>query len=78
MIIKPCPICGKQPKFVDNVRFNFKGRKSVRLFGCPNGCRVLKEKDTGIIKAWVKFEGRKIDYDFIFKKWNEELIYDSN
>lgn len=78
MYIKPCPRCGRLPKISEG-----RARNGHRFYmiGCPNYCDVLRPDPND---PWEPHHGHfnrndvcineDVDYNAMYKKWNEELI----
>lgn len=78
MRIKPCPSCGRAPKIREG---RMRNEHRFYLIGCPNYCNVLKPQNNYkycIPSKCTIIINDDIDYNAMYKKWNEELIYDSN
>jgi len=78
MIIKPCPHCNRLPKITEG-----RVRNDHRFYsiGCPNYCDVLKPQYNYIHCIPNRCRiiiNDDIDYNVMYKKWNEELIDGSN
>ena len=79
MIIKRCPHCYRLPKIVEG-----RARNSHRFYsiGCPNYCNVLKPQNNNYIHCTPSrcriIINDDVDYNTIYKKWNEKLIEGSD
>ena len=76
MYVKPCPLCGRLPKISEG-----RARNGHRFYsiGCPNYCWALRPDPTDWYNSRSFNRSRlyineDIDYNVMYKKWNEELI----
>ena len=70
MYITACPICGKQPKIDECVRYKNNRR---RLCGCPNYDSILPGRN-GFTQSFFIYVGDGDDND-IYKLWNAAVEY---
>ena len=77
MYIKPCPHCHRLPKITEGVARN--GHRFY-MVGCPNYCWVLRPDSSDYWSGGFDSPRHTlhfnddIDYNTMYKKWNEELI----
>ena len=73
MYIKPCSCCNRLPKITECPSKD--GRRTYYI-ACPNLCRVLKPQNNNKYDRLNRFMilvNDDVDYNTLYKKWNEEL-----
>lgn len=75
LYIKPCPVCGRNPKITECVRVG-KKQERRRFVGCPNYCNVIVSDNPRwsrwLKDSWFEYYGDGDD-NTLYKIWNDRV-----